>query len=95
MGHSKITALLQLQIVQKPSPEKKHRLTPQSKIVADQVAKLVKSAEALKGKSLCSQHKSFNCFKGSLIIAESVEKRYCFQLIVKSNFENVYVIAET
>lgn len=36
-------------IVQKPSQDKKVKLTPQSKIVADQVAKLVKSAEALKG----------------------------------------------
>ena len=39
------------QIVQKPTNEKKLKLTPQSKIVADQVAKLVHSAEALKGKS--------------------------------------------
>ena len=46
-----IIALLTIQIVQKPSQDKKVKLTPQSKIVADQVAKLVKSAEALKGKS--------------------------------------------
>lgn len=37
------------QIVQKPSQEKKLKLTPQSKLVADHVAKLVHSAEALKG----------------------------------------------
>ena len=37
------------QIVQKPSQEKKQKLTPQSKLVADHVAKLVHSAEALKG----------------------------------------------
>lgn len=36
-------------IVQKPTQEKKQKLTPQSKIVADHVAKLVHSAEALKG----------------------------------------------
>ena len=37
------------QIVQKPTQEKKLKLTPQSKLVADHVAKLVHSAEALKG----------------------------------------------
>ncbi|XP_073240951.1 talin-like [Porites lutea] len=36
-------------IVQKPTQEKKLKLTPQSKLVADHVAKLVHSAEALKG----------------------------------------------
>lgn len=37
------------QIVQKPTQEKKQMLTPHSKVVADQVAKLVHAAEALKG----------------------------------------------
>lgn len=49
-----MTTFLHEQIVQKPSQEKKQALTPQSKVVADQVAKLVHSAEALKGNSLCS-----------------------------------------
>ena len=45
------TALLR-QITQKPTQEKKQKLTPQSKMIADQVAKLVHAAEALKGE-LC------------------------------------------
>ncbi|XP_015768413.1 PREDICTED: talin-1-like [Acropora digitifera] len=36
-------------ITQKPTQEKKQKLTPQSKMIADQVAKLVHAAEALKG----------------------------------------------
>ena len=48
-----ITTFLHEQIVQKPSHEKKQMLTPQSKVVADKVAKLVHSAEALKGKKKC------------------------------------------
>lgn len=45
-----VACFVHLQIVQKPTQEKKQKLTPQSKIVADHVAKLVHSAEALKGK---------------------------------------------
>ncbi|XP_015768407.1 PREDICTED: talin-2-like [Acropora digitifera] len=54
MGRKAVTEMLIIcKITQKPTQEKKQKLTPQSKMIADQVAKLVHAAEALKGEHDC------------------------------------------
>ena len=74
-----IKTFLPSQIVQKPSHEKKQMLTPQSKVVADKVAKLVHSAEALKGKKK----------KASVFTADTIEEccsvKFPIDIIYNSN----------